>query len=100
MRKFIDARMDQKTLKPAHASFYQRLKLRCISRHNTAPKSYVHGALSFGSGKLLLKACECRRWRNTIERHVDHRRYTARGCGPCRGFITFPLGAARFVHVD
>ena len=42
---------------------------------------------------------DCRRCRQTVERHIYQRRAAARGCGSRCGLKTFPLGSSRIVDV-
>ena len=56
MRKFVDARMDQKAFETANAALDQRCKLGRISRHDAAPECHIHRAFPVGGSELFLKS--------------------------------------------
>jgi hypothetical protein len=66
VRKFINTRVNEKTLEPADTSIDERGKLGSITRNDASPKGRVNDALPFGSSQLFIKSRDGGRGRNTI----------------------------------
>ena len=97
--KFVDPRVQQKTLETEHPSIVQGPKLGSIARNRPSPEPDVDECLAVGHRPFQLQSVNSYGGRDAVERHVDDGRDAASGSSAGGGREAFPLGAAGFVHV-
>ena len=100
MLKLVDSRGDQKTFEAEHALCDQRFDLVCIAGDEATPKTDVHPGLSPGGFEFGAQPMDRRCRRNTVQRHIEQRRHTARSSRSSSGSESFPIRSPGLIQMD
>lgn len=100
MRRRTYTRFDEEALEAADAHLDQGKQLTGVPGDDTAIEPDVDPALAAARLQFLLKALDCRRRRDGVERHIDDRGHAAARSGPRPCPEPLPLGPPRLVEVN
>jgi hypothetical protein len=91
--------VDEEPLEASDSHLDQWLQLFNIAGHDTAIKANIDPTLSLCSSNLLLEACNSCSRRDSIQRHINHRRHTAKRSCSCTSPEAFPFCSSRFIQM-